>query len=314
MADENITITETDSSYNFDGIWKEFIREYWPSILHDVIPDLYEAADIGRGAEFLDKEMNEISQQLDNVNGSVSRWYVDSLIRIWLKDGREEWVLLHIEIQGRGGEMISRRMFRYSCMIFLRYGRHPVAMAVLTAKRPKKEGDPAVYHAEMFGTVTEYRYHTLKTYDYQDEELLASDSPVHLFIYAVKMAVKYRKSNDVKLEYMLKVARLLKARGWDKGKMRVFFRYLEFLLINSGREYRYKFIEAATELLEGKKVKLMTFEEEVTERVTASVTAKERANFARALIGFGGMTDEQIAVLSKQTPEYVAALRQEINA
>ena len=57
-------------------------------------------------------------------------------------------------------------------------------------------------------------------------------------------------------------------------------------------------------------MKLMTFEEEITERVTAN----ERANFARSLIGFGGMTDEQIATLTKQTPEYVASLRQEINA
>ena len=317
MADENTKVTETESPYDFDGIWKEFIREYWPEILHDVIPDLYEAVDFERKAEFLDKEMREISQQLYGEN-AVSKWYVDNLIKIWLKDGREEWVLLHIEVQGKGGEIISARMFRYSCLIFLRYGKHPAALAILTSKRPKREGNPEAYRYDIFGTTLEYKYHTLKTYEYRNEELLASDSPVHIFIYAVKMAVKYRKSDDKKLEYMLKVARLLKARGWSEERMRVFFKYLEFLMINSGREYRYTFIEKSIEILEGKKVKLMTFEEEITERVTArvteEVTAKNRADTARSLIGLGLLTDEQIATVTHQTPEYVASLRQEITA
>ena len=324
MVDESVTVTETESSYDFDGIWKEFIREYWPEILRDVIPDLYDAVDFEQKAEFLDKEMQEISQQLYGDNDSVSKWYVDNLIKIWLKDGREEWVLLHIEIQGKGGEIISLRMFRYSCLIFLRYGKHPAALAILTSKRPKKEGNPEAYCYDIFGTTLEYKYHTLKTYEYRNEELLASDSPVHIFIYAVKMAVRHRKSGDKKLEYMLKVARLLKARGWSKERMRVFFKYLEFLMINSGREYRYTFIEKSIEILEGKKVKLMTFEEEVREKAMAEGLAKglaeglakglaeAHAEFTRSLIGSGLLTNEQIATITKQTPEYVASLKQEI--
>ncbi|MBQ3763359.1 MAG: hypothetical protein II869_00080, partial [Synergistaceae bacterium] len=135
MADENVAIDqkidqkiENDSPYDFDGIWKEFVREYWLSILHDIVPDMYEAVDVERGAEFLDKELHEISQELDGGSESVSKWYVDNLLKVWLKDGREEWVLLHIEVQGKGGKMISLRMFRYSCLIFLRYGKHPAAL------------------------------------------------------------------------------------------------------------------------------------------------------------------------------------------
>ena len=53
-------------------------------------------------------------------------------------------------------------------------------------------------------------------------------------------------------------------------------------------------------------MKLMTFEEEVK--------AKERTEIARSLIGSGLLTDEQIATITKQTPEYVASLRQEVTA
>ena len=317
MADEDITIT--DSPYNFDGIWKEFIRNFWPIILRDFIPDLYEAADIERGAEFLDKEMHEISQEADGESEAVSKWYVDNLLKIYLKDGREEWVLLHIEVQGKGGEIISLRMFRYSCMIFLKYGKHPAAMAILTAKRPKKEGDPSIYRADVFGTKTEYSYHTVKAYEYDDDELLASDSPVKLFIYAVKVAAKYRRSDRKKLEYMLKVMRVLKSKDWSDRDCRMFMRFLEFLMMNSRKEYRMQFIENEIEFLEGKKVRLMTFEEQITERATAKGLAdgiakgraEANAATARYLMGLGIMTDEQIAQAVQQTPEYIASLRAE---
>ena len=52
------------------------------------------------------------------------------------------------------------------------------------------------------------------------------------------------------------------------------------------------------------------FEEEITERVTA----KNRAEFARSLIGLGSLTNEQIATVTNQTPEYVASLRLELEA
>ena len=109
--------------------------------------------------------------------------------------------------------------------------------------------------------------------------------------------------------------------------MRAFFKFLEFLMINSGREYRDKFTETKIELLEGKKVRLMTFEDEVrertiaevTEKITAEITAKiaaevEKAHSAtaRSLIEFGVLTDEQIAQAVQQTPEYVMSLRQEL--
>ncbi len=157
MSDEIVT-----SPFDFDGVWKMFIEYFWPEILRVCVPSLYEAADIKRKAEFLDKEMSEISEQLDGTDGSSKR-YVDSLLKIYLKDGSEEWVLFHVEVQGKGGERISLRMFRYSCLIFLRYNKHPSALAILTAKRPKKEGEPAEYSYDVFGTTLKYRYPTLRT-------------------------------------------------------------------------------------------------------------------------------------------------------
>ena len=315
MAGEKINMmTDDESAYDFDGIWKDFVHDFWQIILRDCIPDLYDDADLEREAEFLDKEMHEISQQLDGESNAVSnsKWYVDNLLKIYLKDGREEWVLLHIEIQGRGGEMISLRMFRYSCMIFLRYGRQPVALVILTAKRPKREGEPGVYRSAMFGTKTEYSYNTLMAYDFSDEELLANDSPVHLFIYAVKIASKYRRSDEKKFEYMRKILKVLVERNWDIGTRRKFVMFLEYAMRLRNREYKVQFMEESTEALEGKKVRYKPIREELREEFFKEGREEGRAEMIRSFICSGFLTDEQIAIVTKQSPEDVAALRHEI--
>ena len=310
MADESITINQDqEEPYDYDGIWKEFILYFWRDILYDFIPDLYNAADLSREAESLDKELQEIiADDTKEEVGKSSKRYVDCLLKIYLKDGKEEWVLLHIEIQGRGGEMISLRMFRYHCLIFLRHKRHPAAIAILTAKRPKKEGEPGIYQADIFGTKIEYQYHTVKAYKYDDEELLASESPVKLFIYAVKVAAKYRKSNEQKFEYMRKILRVLIGKGWDSKRRRYFIIMLEQTMRLSGKEYRIRFRDEVDTLLEGKKMRYKTVIEEMFEEEIE----KKRMKISRSLIGLGLLTDEQIAGVTEQTPEDIAELRHKL--
>ena len=243
MSDENITvIQEQEDTYDYDSIWKDFTRDFWPYILQDFIPELYKAAALDKKAESLDKELHEMMKSRNEVI-KVSKRYVDNLLKIPLKDGGEEWVLFHIEIQGRGGEAISVRMFRYYCMLFTQYNKNPTALAILTVKRPKKEGEIGVYRADMFGTKIEYRYHTLKAYEYSDEELLSSGSPVKLFIYAVKIASKYRKSDEKKFEYIRKILRVLSDKGWQRKDRREFVSYLEYAMNFRTKDYRQRFRE-----------------------------------------------------------------------
>jgi hypothetical protein len=49
--------------------------------------------------------------------------YVDKLVKVHLKDGKEEWLLVHIEVQGYPDEEFSERMFRYFYKIFDRHGK-----------------------------------------------------------------------------------------------------------------------------------------------------------------------------------------------
>ena len=75
--------------------------------------------DFSQPFTFLDKEMEQLSKK-----GMKRSKIVDKLVKIHLKDGSEQWLLVHIEVQGDEDENFSLRMFRYFYRIFDRYGNN----------------------------------------------------------------------------------------------------------------------------------------------------------------------------------------------
>ena len=317
MADESLTITIDLDPYDYDGLWKDFTREFWQDILEDFMPDLYRAADLTRPAEQLDKELHDVIAILESGEAKTPKRYVDNLLKIYLKDGREDWVLLHIEIQGRGGESISVRMFRYHCLLFIHHKRHPAAMAILTAKRPKKEGEPGKYSAELFGTKIEYKYNVVKVYEMSDEELLTRNSLPSLFIYALKKGTQYRRSNPEKFAYMKELMRLVAKKGLDIRRRRVFMIFVERAIHLSTEEYREKaWMETQTVFHEGgNPMRYKGIIERMYEAFNAfddgydKGVAQGHRETASALLNFGTLTDEQIASATQLTLDDIAALR-----
>ena len=65
-----------------------------------------------RGFEFLDKELAELDPQPDEEKDSR---FADKLVKVYHRDGVEEWVLLHVEVQGdtKDRDAFAERMFTY---------------------------------------------------------------------------------------------------------------------------------------------------------------------------------------------------------
>ena len=88
---------EQKERFDFDGFWKDLIVRFWRELLRSVLPTLYAAADLTKEPEFLDKELRDVLHIPDDQKPPR---FVDALLKIPLKDGGEQWVLLHIEVQG----------------------------------------------------------------------------------------------------------------------------------------------------------------------------------------------------------------------
>ena len=249
-------------SVDKDGIWKDAITQYLPLLLKRMMPELYEDVDFSQDLIYLDKELRDTIQVSQSEEHNAAR-FVDTLVQVPLKSGRNEWVLLHIEVQGEGGEDISFRMILYCCLIFAHYRRMPVALAILTDKRPLKE-KPGVFDFSEYGTELIYKYNVFEVYKQRDEELLSSDNPFDSFIYAAKNYSKYMKEDaqKVKLVYLLKIIRNLYVRGMNEQDRRSILVFISRLINLKDAEMVNQFVEELKRLEGESNMRELTWLEE----------------------------------------------------
>lgn len=122
-------------------------------------PEIHRVIDFSKGYQFLDKEFRQISK----VSKSRKR-IVDKLVKVYLKDGAEKWLLIHIEIQGQQKKDFARRMFTYYYRIFDKYQKDVLSLALLTDTN--KNYRPDNYAVEYLGLSLVFKFPLVKIVDY----------------------------------------------------------------------------------------------------------------------------------------------------
>ena len=113
------------SKITTDQLWKSIIEDLFEEFIYYFYDDYAQQIDFKRKFEFLDKELQTIYPKSDSKNRRV-----DKLVKVFLKDGREEWILIHIEVQGYKDELIGERMYNSYYRIYDRYNK-PVSALVI---------------------------------------------------------------------------------------------------------------------------------------------------------------------------------------
>ena len=211
--------------FDFDSFWKDLIERFWRELLKSLLPTLYAVADLTKEPMFLDKELRDVLHISDDQDSSR---FVDVLLKIPLKDGGEECVLLHIEVQGPGGKNLTFRMYDYHCRLFGHYHRVPVALAILTA--PRNNETAGIFEASEHGTSVCYNFNYLELDKLDDEKLLASDNPFDLALYAARRAKRSRNDENMKFRYLRELRRLLGQKGWTDRDCRDLLLFIEWII------------------------------------------------------------------------------------
>src|SRR5579862_334069 len=123
-------------SNDFDSPWKEALDVYFKVFLLLLFPHIYRDIDWSRGYEMLDKELQQLLPK-----SAKGRRVVDKLVKVWLLDGSETWLLIHVEIQTRRESGFGLRMFVYNARIADRYNQEVVSLAVLADDSPSWRPD-----------------------------------------------------------------------------------------------------------------------------------------------------------------------------
>ncbi|MEY6434311.1 cytosolic protein, partial [Thioalkalicoccus limnaeus] len=94
---------------DYDSPWKTVLERYFAEFLAFFFPEAHAGIDWTQGYTLLDKELQKVVR-----DAKLGRRWADSLVRVTGTDGQEDWVLVHVEVQGRNEADFAQRMFVYN--------------------------------------------------------------------------------------------------------------------------------------------------------------------------------------------------------
>jgi len=112
---------------DYDGLWKKVIADLFEEFMLFFAPDLYEEIDFFRKPDYLQQELyKKIIQKKKGRNDA------DLIVKVFLKNGKDQWILIHIEVQEKDSSDFLERMFRYFYRIYDKFDRKVYAIALMT--------------------------------------------------------------------------------------------------------------------------------------------------------------------------------------
>ena len=173
------------------------------------MPDVYAEIDWERGAEFLEQEMRAITRKTKRGQGAV-----DKLVKVWLRDGTEKWVLIHIEIQSQEESGFSFRMFRYYFRGRDLFPDRSIAcLAILGDDNARWKPDR--YTDSLWRTSVDFRFDVVKLKEYTDrlDELEQSTNPFARFVLAHLKTVQTQGDYETRMEWKVRIIQGLYGMG-----------------------------------------------------------------------------------------------------
>ena len=221
----NAIVEEPEPECEFDGPWKEAIEWFFEPFLEFFFPEVYANIDVERGHEFLDKELERIAP-----DAAMGRGTVDKLAKVWMRDGQEQWLLIHVEVQSQEQSTFAERMYTYNHRLCDKYGTMPVSLAILGDDRPNWR--PSEFVAGRWGCEVRFTFPTAKLLEYAAREVeLATDSnPFAAVTLAHLKTLETRGDPSARVQWKLALVRSLYDRGLDKRRVRLLFKTIDWIM------------------------------------------------------------------------------------
>ncbi|MBW4509617.1 MAG: hypothetical protein KME64_24350 [Scytonematopsis contorta HA4267-MV1] len=121
--------TESESpnpQTQYDSPWKDILEQYFEDFILFFFPQEHQEIDWTRKPEFLDKELLSIVR-----DAKLGTRFADKLVKIYRHSGKEDWILVHVEVQSQEETDFPKRIYIYNSRIFNKYDKFVVSVAVL---------------------------------------------------------------------------------------------------------------------------------------------------------------------------------------
>ena len=208
-----------------DSPWKEVLEELFEEFLEFYFPEVHRDLDFGQGYEFLDKELEQIL-----VASETGGRVVDKLVKVFLREGGERWLLIHLEIQSYAQEKFPERMFVYNYRIFDGLQKEVASLAFLTDNDPSFR--PSSYQRSRWGFGVRCWFPAIKLIDYRARwaELEASTQPFALatraFLKTLEVEGDAQETYRWKKVFLLELYRL----GMLRETVRKLYKFIDWIM------------------------------------------------------------------------------------
>jgi hypothetical protein len=210
---------------DYDSPWKEALDVYFQAFLLLFFSDMHDDIDWSRPVEMLDKEFQQLMPQA--VQG---RRTVDKLVKVWRKNGRAAWVLIHVEVQAQRDRSFGRRMAVYNSRIFDAHQHDVVSLAILADDDPNWR--PGAYRRSLWNCTNTLTFPGVKLLNYADREaeLEASSNPFAKIVLAHLKTIQTRDDPAERRDWKLRIAQGLHECGVRPEDVQELMKLVDWLM------------------------------------------------------------------------------------
>lgn len=218
-----------------DTLWKGILEDFVNEFIQFFFPELSEKVDWNRKIIALDKELEQLNPQSD----SKIR-YADKLFRVFLTNGKEQWLLIHVEAHGYQDPNLPMRMFQSYYRLQDRYAKPVVALVIYTYSN--KASHYAEYRNNEFGMELLYRFHTFSLIDHPPQRLQSAENIFAIILEAAWYNLHYQKETDEdRLTQKADLTRRLLKSGYPKEKLKRLINFVKYYVAFKEPKYLIKF-------------------------------------------------------------------------
>lgn len=289
-----------DLPIDHDTHWKDLIEKLPGHFTQLFLPHIYPLVDWNKPVTWLQQEFHKLIADKHKGDKVIN----DKLLKLHLKDGTEQWVLIHIEVESGAKANVPERMFVYFYRIFDKEGKVVTALVIFSGDSVPKNHDR--YEYDLLGTELVYKYNTYCVKDADEEELLKSDNPLAMAVLAAIYVNRSKKKGELRLQYKLKLIELLRERDYGEKEIDALVQFINLLMVLP-KEMEQKFEDTITEIYNLKEKKM--------DAVSQAKMKRFGDKLVRALYG-DSVADEiveerkKVAQLAKEKEEAAQLVRE----
>lgn len=211
---------------DYDSPWKDILETYFQSALELCFPHIARQINWAKGVQLLSKEFQKIVRRSE-----LGRRSVDVLVQVWSVAGREQWVLLHVEVQAQRDPEFPRRMFDYYSRICQRYNRPVASLAILADAHPRWQ--PSAYEQELWGCKVRLEFPVVKLRDLakNEAELLQNPNPFAIVVLAQIKALRTQGALRQRRVWKTTLARLGYERNYPERTILDLFSFVDWVIV-----------------------------------------------------------------------------------